>query len=261
MGVEDERPQRKLKLLGLHGFRTSGDILQRQLSKWGPSVHELIDLDVINGPLPCEGKSDVEGYYDGPYYEWYRFNEDFTEFYHADEAITYITDYMKLHGPYDGLIGFSQGAVLCGCLAALQGKGLALQDIPPIRFVVMISPAQLRSQQLKHIYEEPIIKCSSLALLGRKDWMRPFGQELLKSFQDPVVIEHRYGHVVPKLDETESAAVAQFLRLRLAADNLEGEVDSTIVAKEISATEATQKVEEGDTHENNTTEEVSVAVV
>ena len=44
MGVEDERPQRKLKLLGLHGFRTSGEILQRQLSKWGPSVHELIDL-------------------------------------------------------------------------------------------------------------------------------------------------------------------------------------------------------------------------
>lgn len=34
--------------------------------------------------------------------------QDYTEFYHADEAITYITDYMKLHGPYDGLIGFSQ---------------------------------------------------------------------------------------------------------------------------------------------------------
>ena len=31
--------------------------------------------DVINGPLPCEGKSNVEGYYDGPYYEWYRFNK------------------------------------------------------------------------------------------------------------------------------------------------------------------------------------------
>lgn len=31
--------------------------------------------DVIDGPLPCEGKSDVEGYYDGPYYEWYRFNK------------------------------------------------------------------------------------------------------------------------------------------------------------------------------------------
>ena len=31
----------------------------------------------------------------------------------------------------------------------------------------MISPAQLRAQHLKHIYEDPIIKCSSLALLGK----------------------------------------------------------------------------------------------
>ena len=41
-------------------------------------LRSLVDnvlQDVINGPLPCEGKSDVEGYYDGPYYEWYRFNK------------------------------------------------------------------------------------------------------------------------------------------------------------------------------------------
>jgi hypothetical protein len=31
--------------------------------------------DAINGPLPAVGKSDVEGYFDGPYYEWYRYNE------------------------------------------------------------------------------------------------------------------------------------------------------------------------------------------
>ena len=33
----------------------------------------------------------------------------------------------------------------------------------------MISPAQLRAQHLKHIYEDPIIKCSSLALLGKNN--------------------------------------------------------------------------------------------
>lgn len=31
--------------------------------------------DVIDGPLPCMGKSDVEGYFDGPYYEWFRANK------------------------------------------------------------------------------------------------------------------------------------------------------------------------------------------
>jgi len=34
--------------------------------------------------------------------------QEFTEFYQLDEMFSYITDYMKLHGPYDGLLGFSQ---------------------------------------------------------------------------------------------------------------------------------------------------------
>ena len=35
--------------------------------------------------------------------------QDYTEFYHVDEKLfSYITDYIKLHGPYDGFIGFSQ---------------------------------------------------------------------------------------------------------------------------------------------------------
>lgn len=33
-----------MKLPGLHGFRTSGDILRRQLSKWGSLLHELFDV-------------------------------------------------------------------------------------------------------------------------------------------------------------------------------------------------------------------------
>lgn len=31
--------------------------------------------DCIDAPLPCVGTSDVEGIFDGPYYEWFRFNK------------------------------------------------------------------------------------------------------------------------------------------------------------------------------------------
>ncbi len=31
--------------------------------------------DTLDGPFPCLGKSDVEGYFEGPYYEWFRFNK------------------------------------------------------------------------------------------------------------------------------------------------------------------------------------------
>jgi hypothetical protein len=127
MGVENASsplpPQRKLKLLGLHGFRTSGDILKRQLSKWSPSILDLIDLDTLDGPFPCLGKSDVEGYFEGPYYEWFRFNKDYTEFEGVEDAISFISDYMKTNGPYDGLVGFSQ-------VLALVALSLSLYCIP-----------------------------------------------------------------------------------------------------------------------------------
>lgn len=210
-------PHRKLKLLGLHGFRTNGAILRQQLSKWGPALNNLFDVDCPDGPLPCSGKSEVEGLFEGPYYEWYRFNQDYTEFYHVDEKLfSYIIDYMKLHGPYDGFIGFSQGAALAGCLAALQEKGLAFQEVPPIRFLVLMAPTQLRAQHLKHIYKGPTIKCPTLAFLGDKDRLRFAGVEVLKSFENNVTISHRSGHTVPRLDEAQIATAIQFFNTQLA---------------------------------------------
>jgi hypothetical protein len=35
-------------------------------------------------------------------------NQDYTEFEGVEDAISFISDYMKTHGPYDGLVGFSQ---------------------------------------------------------------------------------------------------------------------------------------------------------
>ncbi len=49
-------------------------------------------------------------------------SQGFTEAQYVDEAIAFITNYLKVNGPYDGLIGFSQGALLSNFLAGLQEK-------------------------------------------------------------------------------------------------------------------------------------------
>lgn len=226
MGSEAQ-PRRKLKLLGLHGFRTNGNVLRQQLQKWDPALNDLFDIDCPEAPLPCVGKSEVEGRFDGPYYEWFRFNHDYTEFYHADETLfSYISDYMKKNGPYDGFLGFSQGATLSGCLAALQEKGLALQDVPPIKVLVLLAPAPLRAAHLKHIYEPPTIKVPTLAFLGEKDPKLEPGILVLKSFENKVVITHRSGHTVARLDEAQTAIALQFFQTQLAAINGEDVADA-----------------------------------
>jgi hypothetical protein len=64
----------RVRVLCLHGFRTSGSILQKQVGKWEKSVLERMDLCFPDAPFPAQGKSDVEEHFPPPYYEWFQFN-------------------------------------------------------------------------------------------------------------------------------------------------------------------------------------------
>lgn len=76
MESEGISTNQKLRFLCLHGFRTSGEILKKQLvTKWPESVLEKLDLVFVDAPFPCKGKSEVEGIFDPPYYEWFQFNK------------------------------------------------------------------------------------------------------------------------------------------------------------------------------------------
>ena len=64
--------KRKLKLLCLHGYRTSGLILETQLRKWPQFVLDKLDLVFPDAPFMSTGRSQVEGFFDPPYYEWFQ---------------------------------------------------------------------------------------------------------------------------------------------------------------------------------------------
>ncbi|KAL0314097.1 UNVERIFIED_CONTAM: Rhodanese-like domain-containing protein 6 [Sesamum angustifolium] len=210
MGSEGR--ERKLRLLCLHGFRTSADIIKKQLTtKWHQSVLHRLDLVFVDAPFPCQGKSDVEGIFDPPYYEWFQFNKEFTEYQNFDECLDYIQDCMIKHGPFDGLLGFSQGAILAAGSAGLQAKGVALTTVPKIKVVVIIGGAKFRNPSIvEKAYSSPI-QCPSVHFLGDEDFLKPYGTELLESFVDPLVIRHPKGHTIPRFDEKGLDSMLSFL--------------------------------------------------
>jgi len=56
-----------------------------------------------------------------PYYEWCQFvGEDFLSCRNLDGCFSYLEELMARDGPFDGLLGFSQGAGLSAALAGLQ---------------------------------------------------------------------------------------------------------------------------------------------
>ncbi|KAF7150327.1 hypothetical protein RHSIM_Rhsim02G0034300 [Rhododendron simsii] len=217
---------KKPKLLCLHGYRTSSEILQKQLQKWPESLLGRLDLDFIDAPFPALGKSDVEDIFDPPYYEWFQYNEDYTEYYNFEETIAYIEDYMIKHGPFDGILGFSQGGIIAASIPGMQSNGVALTTVPKIKYLIIISGGKFGGSTpssngyLGHIgspvlcadsFSSPV-KCPSLHIIGEKDtFMGLPGTELVESFVDPVVIKHRHGHTVIRPNPTDRETILSFI--------------------------------------------------
>ncbi|XP_042504684.1 esterase OVCA2-like isoform X1 [Macadamia integrifolia] len=212
MGMEEHfEDQRKPRILCLHGFRTSGEIMKKQVHKWPKSVLEKMDLVFLDAPFPAEGKSDLEGVFDPPYYEWFQFEKGFLEYRNFNKCLAYIEECIIKHGPIDGLMGFSQGALLSGALPGLQEKGMALRKVPKIKFLIIIGGANVRVASVaEKAYSSPI-ECPSLHFLGETDFLKPRGIKLLESFVNPVTIYHPKGHTVPRLDENSLEKMLSFL--------------------------------------------------
>ncbi|CAK9232699.1 unnamed protein product [Sphagnum jensenii] len=193
-------PPQKLRLLCLHGYRTSGAIMKEQLAKakWNEVIDDIVDLTFMNAWWPATGPSDVKESYNPPYYEWYQANKDFSEVYGLDESMVHLNKTINDNGPFDGLLAFSQGAVLACALIGLQEKGLKFVDAPKFGRIVVVGGATSKAIPLKPAYFDPI-SCPSLHFIGEQDGTRKKAELLVKKFNGAIVVRHPGGRVVPKL--------------------------------------------------------------
>ncbi|XP_015057890.1 esterase AGAP003155-like [Solanum pennellii] len=208
--------EKKLRILCLHGFRGSGEILKKLIFRWPESVIGKLDLVFLDAPFPAQGKSPLEGFFDPPYFEWFQSNKDFTEFYNFEECLEYIEDFMLKNGPFDGVLGFSQGAVLGAAIPGMQSDGVALTKVPKIKFVIIISGAKFGGPtygipKLVANTFSSTINCPSLHFLGEADFQRKDGEILLECFVDTQVIHHPKGHTIPRLDDSNVEVMLGFI--------------------------------------------------
>nr|XP_043632587.1 esterase AGAP003155-like [Erigeron canadensis] len=215
--MENEMNRKKqLKVLCLHGFRTSGKILQKLVERWPQPLLEKLDLVFMDAPYPARGKSDVDGIFEPPFYEWFQSDLEFKEYYNFEECMAKIQEFMVNHGPYDGILGFSQGAMLTAAIPGMQKKGVALTEVPKVKFVIVISGAKFGGTKFgtpkltADSFSTPVTT-PSLHLIGEEDFMKQENIDLLESFLDPVVIKHPKGHTIPRLDDKSLEIFCNFI--------------------------------------------------
>lgn len=113
-----------------------------------------------------------------------------------DDSMTVVREAVKAQGPFDGILGFSQGAAFVPMLCSLQERKLE----PEFNFRFAILVAGFRSACTQHqVFYDATLQIPSLHVFGLEDRIIPdnMSRDLLSSFQDPVVLTHPGGHFVP----------------------------------------------------------------
>ena len=108
-----------------------------------------------------------------------------------EESLALARQTLQEHGPFDGLLGFSQGATL-GALLCLAPSS---PPLPPLRFAVLVSGFMPRDPAL-----EPLrVPLPSLHVMGEHDQLvaAASSRRLSDCFAGATIHSHEGGHLVP----------------------------------------------------------------
>ncbi|KAL6237884.1 hypothetical protein BDW75DRAFT_202930 [Aspergillus navahoensis] len=102
------------KILCLHGHGTSAHIFKSQTASFRRTLPASYVFDFISAPFPSPPAPGIKAIYpDSPTYTWFREPTPSG----LRDAHRYVLEYMQKHGPYDAVMGFSQGCSLIASMA------------------------------------------------------------------------------------------------------------------------------------------------
>ena len=108
-----------------------------------------------------------------------------------EESLKLIEATFKEHGPFDGIMGFSQGGCFVGLLCSLQQRNRESSNLPRVyentcdacisvlnfKFNFAVIFSGFKSNCLPHMkYYSDIVTLPSLFVYGKKDNVIPFGE-------------------------------------------------------------------------------------
>ena len=154
----------------------------------------------------------------GPFHEWWDANETEDgeqEYAGLPEAVAHVQAHIAEFGPYDLIIGFSQGAMLATILTSLLEKpdhvrrppfdavdGVALE---PWKMVVLVGGMEPRDHRLAELLSGETLRTPSVHMRGEKDKLFEPGGRLLSRYSDAdgqrLDIVHAGGHTFPREKE------------------------------------------------------------
>jgi fermentation-respiration switch protein FrsA (DUF1100 family) len=244
----------------LHGYTQSGPLFQAKTGALRKTLQKAfpsgIDLVYPTAPLRLspadesflhkdEAKDGAEEDDEIDAWAWWRrkgSGEPYT--YEGIEiGLSHIASVLKKDGPFDGVIGFSQGGALAAMLASLlepnrraafeaqyPSGGMRFPESfcadtgfmedtihPPLKFAVSYSGFAARGKNPYHAFYEPKIKTPVLHFLGTQDVVVEEARSLAlvqacEHSGERYVVYHPGGHFLPSTQKASVNALVGFIK-------------------------------------------------
>ncbi|OKL63000.1 hypothetical protein UA08_01953 [Talaromyces atroroseus] len=252
-------PAKPLRILMLHGFTQSGTLFRAKTGALTKAITKAFlhnaSFSFPTGPLPLN-PADIPGYVtpdikqkeipDMEAFGWWRRPSSTIppiEYTGVEDAFRTVAQTLRDEGPFDGVIGFSQGASLAFAVTSLLENGRreafssAVTDKdyfpepfipentgnhPPLKFCIVYSGFKFADMRYRALYNPPVAT-PMLHVMGTLDALvsEAMGRELAETCGgDSDVIFHPGGHFVPGGKRYLDVAVG-FVRMAMDKVNKE----------------------------------------
>ncbi|CAJ1397671.1 unnamed protein product [Effrenium voratum] len=128
LGEDEAKFCKMAKVLCLHGWRTNVEFMEKQLKSLRSKLPSW-EFSVLQGPISgmLAADDDVEKECLAPYFQWW---EPLDGLEGQMSAVRYVAEHIRHNGPFDAVLGFSEGAACATAFAAaLEGAGRWPQKI------------------------------------------------------------------------------------------------------------------------------------
>jgi len=209
--------EKPLRVLCLHGYRQSDVAFREKTGAFRKLIGKFCEFTFIKAPhhvLPMSSEDinqDQRGWWFSRENDYFKADDASDCDKGFDGSLDLIQKTFQLHGPFDGVIGFSQGAALVALLCLIKTRNPEMLS-SAVKFDFAIMVAAFKSKSTKHAqwYESgesvPKVSIPTLHVMGHGDRVinKRLSDDLLDLFHEPTKLYHSGGHFVPATSREKS---------------------------------------------------------
>ena len=127
----------------------------------------------------------------GPFFTWFSHSNPLESSIASAKAIAKVWDE---EGPFDGLLGFSDGAAMCQIFLYWLSK-CKIELKSPVKFLILVALPVLCFPEIINVSREPyLIHTPSLHIVGDSDHVFEESLRLISNFYRPSLLVHSLAH-------------------------------------------------------------------